>query len=128
MKILGIDYGRKKIGLAIATTTLAEPFGVIRVESQEDAVEKIVRVVKIERVKQVVVGISEGKMAEETKAFANKLEDTLGLPIVFRDETLSTQEAQRLSIEANISQKKRHEFEDAYSATIILQDHLNVKP
>jgi putative Holliday junction resolvase len=127
MSILGVDYGKKKIGLAIATSTLAEPHKVIKVKSLKDAVKKVEKVIKVERAEMVVVGISEGKMAKETKEFAEKLKELVKIPIVFQDETLSTQESQRLSIEANISRKKRHELEDAYAAALILQNYLDAK-
>jgi putative Holliday junction resolvase len=127
MNILGVDYGRNKIGLAIATTMLAEPYKVIRAKSLKDAVKKVEKVIRAERAEKVVVGISEGKVAKETKEFAEKLGEALNLPIVLQDETLSTQEAQRLSIEANISRKKRHELEDAYAAALILQNYLDAK-
>ena len=67
MKTLGIDYGRSKIGLAISEGTLAEPWKVIRVDSFEDAVGKVMQVIKVEQVEKVV-GISEGKMGEESKS------------------------------------------------------------
>ena len=125
MNILGIDYGRKKIGLALSITILAEAYDVIRYEKVEEAVKKIKKVVEREQIEKVIVGISEGKMADETRRFAENLERELGIPIYFQDETLSTQEAQRLSIEAKVSRKKRREFEDAYTAAVILQEYLN---
>ncbi|KKQ97681.1 MAG: hypothetical protein UT24_C0010G0017 [Candidatus Woesebacteria bacterium GW2011_GWB1_39_12] len=129
MHILGIDYGRKKIGLALADSEsdLAEPYRVIRFNLIEEAIKIIEKVVQVEQVGQVVVGISEGKMAEETKNFGKKLRDKLGIPVTFQDETLTTQDAQRLSIEAGIKRKKRKNLEDAYSAALILQDYLNLK-
>ena len=80
MHILGIDYGRKKIGLALADSEsdLAEPYRVIRFNLIEEAIKIIEKVVQVEQVGQVVVGISEGKMAEETKNFGKKLRDKLG--------------------------------------------------
>jgi putative Holliday junction resolvase len=106
MNILGIDYGRRKIGLALAITILAEAYDVIRYENVEDAIKKIQKVVEKEKIEKVVVGISEGKMADETKRFAKRLERKIEKPIFFQDETLSTQEAQRLSIEANVSRNE----------------------
>ena len=119
MKILGIDYGRSKIGLAISEGTLAEPWKVIRVDSFEDAVGKVMQVIKVEQVEKVVVGISEGKMGEESKKFAEKIgAETF-------DETLTSLDAQTLSREAGIGQKKRREMEDAYAASIMLQNYLD---
>lgn len=127
MKILGIDYGRKKIGLAIGDTQsrFAEPFGVIRSESSGEAMGKVVQVVQVEKVEQVVLGISEGEMAKETRDFGKLLQEKLEIPIEFQDETLTTHEAQRLSIESGMKRKKRRAMEDAYSATLILQSYLD---
>jgi putative Holliday junction resolvase len=127
-KILGIDFGTKKIGLAIADseTKLAEPLQTIHFESSDGALEKIKRVVADENIGKVVLGVSAGKMAETTKKFGKKLEDILAIPVIYQDERLTTKEAQRLSIEAGIKRKKRKSLEDAYSATLILQSFLDV--
>lgn len=129
MRVLGIDYGRKKIGIAVGNTEtgLSEPLIVIRFRSADEALRKVEQVVREEQVEQVVIGISEGKMAQETKEFGKTLEVKLKTPIVFQDETLSTQEAQELSIRAGIQRKKRKELEDAYSAALILQNYLDSK-
>lgn len=123
--MLAIDYGRKKIGLAVADGSLAEPLSVIRFEKEGEALKKVEKVVKVDKVGKVVIGVSEGKMGEETRAFGQKLEKQLGIPIVFQDETLSTKEAQELAIKAGIKRKKRQELSDAYSATLILQAYLD---
>ena len=124
MQLLGIDYGRKKIGLAIATSKLAEPYSVVRFKSEKDAVGKIAEILKAEGIEKIVLGISEGKMAEETKEFGEKLKGALGMEIVYFDETLTTQSAQTLSREAGIGRKKRRKLEDAYSAALILQNYI----
>ncbi|MCH7640627.1 Holliday junction resolvase RuvX [Patescibacteria group bacterium] len=125
--MLGIDYGKKKIGLAIADGPLAEPLKVIRYKLEEDVLRKVVEVVEVEKVEQAVIGISEREMAKETKNFARKLGNKLEIPISFQDETLTTKEAQDLSQEAGIKRKKRRELEDAYAATLILQAYLDSK-
>lgn len=131
MRLLGIDYGRKKIGLAFgdSITRLSQPHSVIRFESEEEGLKRVLsffaKASQDKKVSKVVIGISEGKMAEETKNFGKKLEKQLGIPVVFQDETLTTQEAQELSIKAGIKRKKRRELEDAYSATLILQAYLD---
>jgi putative Holliday junction resolvase len=132
MKILGIDYGTRKVGLALAesdrslkTFSLAEPYKVLFVNSQEEMVEKISSLIKKDQVGKVVVGISEGKMARETKTFSKKLKDKVDIPVVFQDETMSSKEAEILSIQANIRRKKRRRLKDAYSAVVILQNYLD---
>jgi len=124
-KILGIDYGRKKIGLSFSEGKLASPLKVLRIKSSEEAISKIVSLVKMENIEKVVVGVSEGKMAEEIKKFADKLKEKVNVRVETWDETLSTKDAIKLSIEAGIGQKKRKKMEDAYSATIMLQDFLD---
>ncbi len=120
-KILGIDYGRSKIGLAISDGPLAEPFKVIRYKNKESVVEEIKKIIEYENIEKVVVGVSEGEMGEESKNFAENFNaETF-------DETLTSQDAQFLSQEAGIGRKKRKEMEDAYAATIMLQNYLDSK-
>lgn len=119
MRILGIDYGRKKIGLAISEGKIASPFKVLRVINFEDAVEKTKRILKQEKADVVVVGISEGEMAKESKRFAGKI------GALVSDETLSTKDAQYLSITAGIGRKKRKNMEDAYAASVMLQRYID---
>ena len=124
MKILGIDYGRKKMGFSIATGKLAEPYQVIRIQKEEEATAKIGEIVKEEGVDEIVVGISEGAMGEETRSFGKRLSGHFGIKVEFWDETLSTQDSQTLSIEAGLSRKKRRDLEDAFAAAVMLQSYL----
>lgn len=125
MKILGIDFGTKKIGLATAVTALAEVYGVIRFRTTDDAIKKIKKVVDDEKIEKIVIGISEGEMAKQTKEFSEKLKETVSLPLEFQDETLSTKDAQRMAIDAGVKRKKRREYEDAFAAALILQQYLD---
>lgn len=119
MKVLGIDYGRSKIGLAIGESGFAEPLKVISVENFEDAVTKVRSGIEFEKADKVVVGVSEGEMGEESKDFARELgAETF-------DETLTSQDAQKLAIEAGVNRKKRQGMEDAYAASIMLQNYLD---
>ncbi len=129
MQILGIDYGRKKIGIALADTTtlLAVPYKVIRVKSVEDAVVKISQVVDELAIEKIIIGLSMYQMRNQTKIFANLLESKVVAKIEFVDENFSTKMAQKASLFANIRQSKRKMMEDAYAACIILQDYLDYK-
>lgn len=118
MRILGIDYGRRKIGLAIAEGPLAEPLRVIQYSDIKMLGEKIGKIIKELRIEKVVVGVSEGEMGEESKKFAQ----SLGAETF--DETLTTHEAQKLSRLAGIKRKKRKSMEDAFAAAIMLQSYL----
>lgn len=119
MNYLGIDYGRKKVGLAVSNSKLAEPVKVIRYKDIKSLVQQIKQIVETEKIEKVIVGISENEMGEESKQFANLLEaETF-------DETLTSHDAIRLSIQGGIKRKKRKEMEDAYAATIMLQNYLD---
>jgi putative Holliday junction resolvase len=121
MRILGIDYGRSKVGLAIAESPLAQPMGVIRYSNPGELQVKIKRIIQQNDIEKIIVGVSEGEMAKESKEFAK----SLGAQTF--DETLTSLEAQRLSMEAGIQRKKRKEMEDAFAATIMLQNYLDAK-
>ncbi|OGY07703.1 MAG: hypothetical protein A3D24_00870 [Candidatus Blackburnbacteria bacterium RIFCSPHIGHO2_02_FULL_39_13] len=125
MIILGVDYGRSKMGLSLSSGNIAFPLKVIRVSSQQNAIEEIQKVVKEENAEKVVVGISEGKMADEEIKFSKDLEKVLGVKVETWDETLSTQDAQELSLSAQLPQKRRKEMEDAFSSTLVLQSYLD---
>lgn len=121
MKILALDYGERKIGLAIASTPLAEPYGVVKTAKWQ---EKIREVCQKEQVDKIVVGISEGKMAEKQREFARKLRQVLNLPVLLVDETLTSREAI-----GKMREVGRKGEEDKFAATLLLQrflDKLNV--
>lgn len=124
MIILGIDYGLRKAGLALAVGPLAEPLRVIRAKTRSELIEKIKDVVSAEEAEKVVVGVSEGEMASESKMFASELSQAINIPVELQDETLSTHEAQTRSMEAGIKRSKRKAMEDAFAAAIILQNYL----
>lgn len=125
MKILGIDYGRSKIGLALSEGSLAEPYKVIRYKDIGVLEEQIKEILDTEKIDKIVVGISEGEMGNESQKFAEELGRSLKIPTEEFDETLSSKDAQRLSIEAGIGRKRRHLMEDAYAAAIMLQNFLD---
>lgn len=124
MRLLGIDFGKKKIGLATSEGSLAEPHSVVRYEDEKALLEKIKAVIDKENIDKLIVGVSEGRSAEEARDFGGKLKD-LGCEVVFFDETLSTVSAQELSREAGIGRKKRKALEDAFAASVMLQSFLD---
>lgn len=125
MRILGIDYGRKKVGIAITDGNLAEPLEVVRYKDPNSLYEKIENLIIKFEIEKAVVGISEGKMKEESESFGKTLGSKLKMPVEMFDETLSTISAQELSIAAGIKRIKRRNFEDAYAASVMLQSYLD---
>lgn len=121
MKILGVDYGRKKIGLAISEGEIAEPLAVVSPKNWLLALNEFCQRQEIEK---IVIGISEGKMAEETRRFGEKIQKLTGVPVVFHDETLTSIEAKKKMIEAKKGKRKRKKEEDAVAAALILQSFL----
>ena len=123
MTLLGVDYGRAKIGLARAEGGLAEPWKVVRVNSWQDAIRKIEIEIEKEKPDSVVVGVSEGSMGEEYKKFAAVL--SVSFPVSAWNGGLFTQDAQALAIQSGRGPKKRRELEDAYAAAVMLQSYLD---
>lgn len=123
MKILGIDYGLQRIGLALAEVGLAEPLLVIC--HQASIIKKIARVCQKYKIEKIVIGLPEGELATKIKEFGKKLSSLTKLPVVFQDETLTSQEAIAKMIEAGRGRKTRQEKEDAIAAAIILQSYLD---
>lgn len=119
MKILGIDYGRSKVGLSVSEGKLAEPYKVIRYTDPKDLFSRIEKEIEDNQIEKVVVGVSEGEMGKESEKFAK----LIGAETF--DETLSTYDAQRLSLEAGVSRKRRRKLEDAFAASVMLQSYLD---
>ncbi len=125
MRYLGIDWGIKKIGLAISEGEIATPLKTIFVQGFEDAITKVISVVEDEIADLIVLGNPEGEMGERIKKVANRL-TTEGFNVILADETLSTQEAKNLMIEMGLGKKDRRE-DNGLAAAIILQRYLDEK-
>lgn len=123
MKYLGIDFGLRKIGLAISEGTLASPWQILEVKNFADSVDKVLKVVEEGKFQKIIVGLPEGKMGKNVKGFIKALEKN-GISVEFADETLSSQKAKQTMILQGTSKKKRR-LEDAYSAAEILQNYLD---
>lgn len=125
MNILGIDYGRSKVGVAIAINGFSEPLKVIHYKDIDSLKEDIKKATQDEDIGKVVVGVSEQEMGKESLEFSKELGKYLEIPVETFDETLTSKEAQRISIEVGIKRKKRKEMEDAYAASLMLQDYVD---
>ncbi|MBN2516141.1 MAG: Holliday junction resolvase RuvX [Deltaproteobacteria bacterium] len=133
MRILGIDYGSKRLGLAVCDELglTAQGLTTITRKNRERDLEEIETVIKQYHVEKIVVGFplrldgTEGIQCEKVNRFVDILESRFLLPIVKWDETLSTREAEQILIEANMSRKKRKGVVDKLAAAIILQGYLD---
>ena len=130
---LGLDIGDKRIGIALSDPggILASPFTIINREGDGAAIEAIVEIVVQQQVKQIVVGLprsmngSLGKQADKVRAFTEKLCSHTEVPVVFRDERLTTVSAKRLMQAVNAKKTKRKAQDDAIAAALILQGYLD---
>lgn len=132
-KILGIDYGTKRIGLAVNIGSFAEPLTILPNKTDQDSpvvsietLDKLLEILESRQIEQIVLGISEKEMAEKIKDFAAILETKTDIPLDLMDETLSSQEVSRKMKEANFSLKKRKGPIDHYAAALILEEWLDV--
>lgn len=132
MKILALDFGEKRIGLAISQSMLlVQEFGTIRYQELDGAVDSINNICKEEHITKIVVGLpknaqgKEGPQAENIRGFVKKLKEKIKIAIVFEDETLTTVEAQEILKEKGIDLKESKERIDQLSAKIILQQYLS---
>ena len=128
-KVLGVDFGERRIGLAVAVGDLAEPFSIIEVGNLDAAVVQIAKICQQEEIKKIVVGLpldSQGQLgpaAKKIKNFGQNLGQKTGLEIIFWDECLTSEEALAKMIEAGRRQKKRRKLDDV-AAALILQEYL----
>lgn len=134
MRILGIDLGDKKIGVALSDETgwTAQGLGVIRSSgSVNEDIKRIKEIALENKAEKIVVGLprnmdgSAGPRAEKACDFAGRLAKTLNLPVEMWDERLTTVAAEKLLIKADMSRAKRRQVVDKIAATIILQNYLD---
>ena len=129
MKYLGIDYGKKKMGLAISEGQIASPFEVLNLTGLPDAIFKVDKVIKNENINRVVVGVPEsGEARTITKKFISRLKNKLSsslVEVIETEETLSSFQARSLMKDLHLSQRNFNQKEDQYAASIILQNFLD---
>lgn len=123
MRYLGIDFGLKKIGLAVSEGEIASPWQILDVRSFKESVEKTSKIINDGDFQKVIIGMPEGKMAKNVRGFINALIKN-GITVSSVPETLSSKRAMQKMIEQGVGQKSRRR-EDAYSAAEILQNYLD---
>lgn len=132
MKILGIDYGDRSIGLAMSDKLgiTAQPLGRYQVKNRKEDASYFKALVEQHQVSKIVIGLplrmdgSEGARVEKTRKFARWLEKVLKLPIVFWDERLTTKQAMTVLHQQKMNGRKKKDLKDQVAATIILSNYL----
>ncbi len=132
MKIMGIDYGDARTGVAISDLlcSIVGTTAVVPSRNKEKAIADIVRMARENQVGEIVVGLpknmdgTEGVRAQLCREFAQLLREATGLPVAMWDERRTTVEAHNILSTHNYHGKKRKETVDAVAASLILEGYL----
>lgn len=133
-RVLAIDYGERRIGLALSDPMriIASGLTTIQVQNENAAIQEIKKLVNEHEVIQIVMGNpldkngSEGTKAQKVRIFAEKLRQQIPLDIIFWDERMSSVTAQKMLIETESKKKRRtKEKIDELAAVVILRHYLD---
>jgi len=135
MRILGLDVGEKRIGIAISDPMgwTAQGHSVLKRGKLEEDMAYLSRLCNELQVEKLVLGLprnmngSLGDKAHEIQAFGRLLSEQLHLPIEYMDERLTTVNAEKILLQGDVSRKKRKEVIDKMAAVLILQTYLDRK-
>ena len=136
MRIMGLDYGSKTVGVAVSDPLgfTAQGIEIVRRKSENKLRQTLARIEEIAKeygVEKIVLGFPKhmnndiGERAEKSLEFKEMLERRTGLPVVMWDERLTTVEADRTMVETGIRRENRKEYVDMIAAVFILQGYLD---
>lgn len=136
MRIMGLDFGSKTVGVAVSDPLLLTAQGVEIIRRKEEnklrqTLARIEELIVEYEVEKIVLGLpknmnaSEGMRVELTEEFKEKLERRTGLSVVFWDERLTTVAADKAMMEAGIRRENRKDYVDMIAASLILQGYLD---
>ncbi|HOO91750.1 MAG TPA: Holliday junction resolvase RuvX [Syntrophales bacterium] len=133
MRILGLDYGERRIGVAVCDELGMTARGVATITRTywKKDIQQIERLVQEYEVEKIVIGYpvrldgTEGIACEKVNMFGDALERGVSVPVVKWNESLSTKEAEGLLRETDMNHRKRRAVVDKVAASIILQDYLD---
>jgi len=134
VRSLGIDYGRRRLGLARSDEegVLASPLRpYARGRSLDDDIDGLAALARREGVARIIIGLplhmdgAEGEMAAEVRTFSDALRTRTGLPVDFYDERWTSLQADAAMLAGNLRRRRRRQLRDGLSATLILQGFLD---
>ncbi|MBQ2981714.1 MAG: Holliday junction resolvase RuvX [Lachnospiraceae bacterium] len=136
MRIMGLDFGSKTVGVAISDALLITAQGIEIVRREQEnklrrTLARIEELIKEYQVEKIVLGLpknmdgSSGERVEKTMEFKAMLERRTQLEVIMWDERLTTVAADRLMMEANVRREDRKKYVDSIAATFILQGYLD---
>ncbi|MFT4688516.1 MAG: Holliday junction resolvase RuvX [Verrucomicrobiia bacterium] len=135
MRVLGLDYGSKRVGVALSDELqmIAQPLEFILAKPFDEFLKRLKELLTSQNVETIVVGMPRnmngtyGPAAESAKSFANKIGAEVSQPIRTWDERLTSVEANRILIAGNVRRGKRKEKVDKMAAAILLQSFLDAQ-
>lgn len=135
IKILGLDLGSKRIGVAISDGLgiTAQSMLAIEEKTADQVFEKLKVLVTENGVEKIVVGLplnmdgTSGPQARKAESFAKDIENKFNLPVALWDERLTTAEIERVMIKADVSRGKRKKRADKLAAQVMLQSYLDAQ-
>ena len=135
MRVLGLDVGDVRIGIAVSdpTALVALAYKTLVRTSKWKDVEEVRSIIEDLKVDRVVVGLPKnmnntlGPQGKKVQKFVNALKHNYPLDLVYIDERLTTVSAERILIEADVSRKNRKKVVDQVAATYILQQYLDMQ-
>ncbi len=135
MRVLAIDHGTRRIGIAISDEmqTIAQPLEFIAAEPFDGVVRRLNEIMAAKPVELVLIGMprnmdgSYGPAAEKVRGFIEALKGKIAVPIRTWDERLTTAQANRFLIAADVRRRDRKEKVDKTAAAILLQSYLDSK-
>lgn len=133
MRIMGLDVGEKRIGVAVSDPLglTAQGIGVVHSKGTSRNIESIRQLAKEHEVEKFVLGLPRnmngtyGSKAQEIMDFGETLNKELDLPVEYQDERLSTRAVEGALLEADVSRRKRRQVVDKLAAVYILQGYLD---
>lgn len=128
-KILAIDLGQKRIGLALLEQDIVRGLETLKYRNLEDALGKLSKIIHSEEIEKIIIGLPKGNQRSEDQArsFAQNLNKLIEIPVEYTDESLTSREAERLLKDSKLnprSEKYKCEV-DKISAKLILEQYLN---
>lgn len=136
MRIMGLDFGSKTVGVAVSDELLITAQGVEIIRRKEEnklrrTLARIEELIETYEVEEIVLGLpknmnaTEGIRAELTREFQEKLERRTGMSVTLWDERLTTVEAGKILMESGVRREDRKEYVDKIAAVLILQNYLD---
>src|SRR5690554_5604929 len=135
MKILGLDLGSRTLGIAISDALGLTAQGIETYNFNEnqynDAIKRVRDITQNEKIEKIILGYPKnmngtiGERGKISENFGKKLEEELDIKVILWDERMSTLQAEKILIDANMSRQKRKKVIDKMAAVVILQSYLN---